>query len=235
MKPQLLVVDDEAPVVKLLKAFLSSQGAEVLTTTDSQEALRYVDEKSFDAIFLDIRMPVLNGIDLTKYIRASALNKKAPIVILTGSDDVDTMREAFRVGATCFLGKPVTRDRVRSLFLTVCGPVFLERRRQARVPLHTKVRCVWGARGQGTLLADSVNIGENGMLLQPSAELELGQELDLELVLPSAKTPLHIRARITCKEPTGCMEVEFVDMAITAREAIRNHIIGALQRSDGSA
>jgi len=229
MKPKLLIVDDEVPILNLLRGLLESLGAEVLATADSQEALKCLDEKSFDAILLDIHMPVLGGIELTKRIRASALNKKAPIVILTGWDDADTMREAFRAGATYFLGKPITRDRIQGLYTAICGPVFLEHRRQTRLPFRTKVKCTWGSHGERSLLANSLDIGEGGMLLQPSGGLEIGQELNVELVLPSAKRPVQMRAKITCKEPPGCMGVEFIDTTVTAREAIQDYIVGAIQ------
>jgi len=79
-------------------------------------------------------------------------------------------------------------------------------------------------------MANSLDIGEGGMLLQPSGGLEIGQELNLELAIPSAKRPFHVRARITCKEPPNCMGVEFTDTTSAAREAIQDFIIGAIQR-----
>ena len=74
MKHKLLIADDEAAIVNMIKDTLDSLGAEVVSTTDSQEALKYLDQERFDGVFLDIRMPVLDGIELTKRIRASSLN-----------------------------------------------------------------------------------------------------------------------------------------------------------------
>jgi CheY-like chemotaxis protein len=123
-----LVVDDEVPILKLLKEILQSLGAEVLAVADSCHALEYVEQQKVDGIFLDINMPGLDGIERTMRIRVSALNKKVPIVILSGLDDAETMRKGFRAGASAFLGKPVTRDRAQRLFQAMCGPMLIESR-----------------------------------------------------------------------------------------------------------
>lgn len=128
MGQKLLVVDDEVPILELLKEILQSLGAEVLAVADSCQALEYVEQQKVDGIFLDINMPGLDGIELTMRIRVSTLNKKVPIVILSGLDDAETMRKGFRAGASAFLGKPVTRDRVRKLYRTMCGPIQMESR-----------------------------------------------------------------------------------------------------------
>ena len=126
MARKLLVVDDEVPILKLLKEILRALGAEVLAVADSSQALEYVEQQKFDGIFLDVNMPGLDGIEFTTRIRVSALNKKVPIVILSGLDDAETMRKGFRAGASAFLGKPVTRDRVQRLYQTMCGPMLME-------------------------------------------------------------------------------------------------------------
>ena len=229
MKHKLLVADDEAAIVNLIESTLDSLGAEVVSTTDSEVALIHVEKERFDGVFLDIRMPVLDGIELTKRIRASFLNAKVPIVILTGQNDADTMREAFRAGATCFLGKPFTRDRLKGLYAVVCGPILLERRRHARLPFQTRVKCTWEGSGEKCLFTDSLNIGEGGMLLRPLGGVEVGQELNLELAMPSAKSPVTMRAKIVTVESSAYMGVEFIDTSITAREAIQSFIVGVIQ------
>ena len=139
------------------------------------------------------------------------------------------MREAFRAGATCFLGKPFTRDRIKGLHATVCGPIFLERRRHARLPFQTRVKCTWGGSGEKYLFTESLNIGEGGMLLRPFGGVELGQELSLELAMPPAKRPFQIRAKIVTIESPAYMGVEFIDISLIAREAIQTFIAGVVQ------
>src|SRR5437763_15088849 len=115
MSIRLLVVDDEPPVVEVLEAFIASTGSEVVGLTQGLEAAERVEGERFDGIILDARMPDLDGFELTRRTRASFLNSKTPIVMLTGDCAVETMRQGLKAGATYFLGKPLTQDRVQNV------------------------------------------------------------------------------------------------------------------------
>lgn len=106
MKYKILVADDEPATVKLITDTLDSLGVDVVSSTDSQQVAEHLKRQRFDGVFLDVRMPGLNGIELTKQTRASSVNAQIPIVILTGQNDGDTMHEAFRAGATLFSASP---------------------------------------------------------------------------------------------------------------------------------
>ncbi len=229
MSMRLLVVDDEAPVVEVLKAFLEPTGSDVVGLTNSLEAARWVEQEKFDGIILDVRMPQPDGFELTRRTRASSLNSKTPVVMLTGQDDVETMRQGFKAGATCFLGKPVTRDRVHSVVNAMQGPILAERRRNARLPLRTKVDCVGGTCHEKRFVAESLNIGEGGLLLQSPVELKVGEEIKLQFQLPSEERPLRMRGRVLREEPLSRYALEFLSSMIRDQEAIRQYIIGRLQ------
>ena len=74
--------------------------AEVRPASDSQEAPGLIQREKFDGIFLDLKMPILNGFELAKLVRESACNKATPLVIVTGRDEQDTMHLSFSLGAT---------------------------------------------------------------------------------------------------------------------------------------
>lgn len=216
-----MVVDDELDVLKLIKAMVEPLGCEVLTMADSREAARRLESEKFDGVFVDVRMPHLDGFELTRRVRASALNRGAPVVMLTGFDDVETMRQGFRVGATFFLGKPFTRERIHSLFGAVRGALLREKRHHTRLPLRTTVDCTCD---QKHFKAGSLNLGESGMLLEPSGGLAVGQEFDLTFEVPEAPARLQVRARAVRKEPPDRIAVEFLAPALEAREAIQRYI-----------
>jgi CheY-like chemotaxis protein len=229
MAVRLLIVDDEPPVLQVLKATLEPLGAEVVAVTSSQKAAEYVEQQKFDGLIIDVRMPPPDGFELAKRARASSLNNKVPIVMLTGYDDAETMREGFCAGATCFLGKPVTRDRIQNLFHAVHGPLLAERRRNARVPYRTKVVCKWGPYGEKQFVAESLNLGEGGMLLQPSGGLDTNQEVLLEFAMPTADRPLRMRSKVVRREAPDRMAVEFLGRTASDQEAILQYIIGRVQ------
>jgi hypothetical protein len=80
-------------------------------------------------------------------------------------------------------------------------------------------------------LTESLNIGEEGMLLRLFGGVEVGQELNLGLAVPSAKSPVRMRAKIATVESPACLRVEFIDTTITAREVIQSCIDGVAQDS----
>ena len=228
MSVRLLIVDDEPPILDILKAALQRLGADVVALADSQQASEYLEREKFDGLIVDVRMPPPDGFELTRRARASALNSKIPVVMLTGLDDADTMRKGFRAGATCFLGKPVTRERVRNLYNAIRGLLLTEKRHSARLPFRTKVTCRWGTYGEKQIV-QSLNVGEGGMLLQASGKLEVDQELTLEFAIPTSEKPLCMRAKVVRRESPGRIAVEFIDSTIKDREAIQQYVIGRIQ------
>ena len=118
---KLLIVEDDIASLELMAEVFTSLKAEVIPVSDSREAAGLVDKEKFDGIFLDLEMPNLNGFDLASRIRKSSWNKSTPIIIVTGRDERQTMQEAFAIGVTFFLQKPVDRQKLSILFRAVRG------------------------------------------------------------------------------------------------------------------
>lgn len=230
MSIRLLIVDDEASVLEVLTSMLEPLGNKVVAEADGQKAVDYLDTQKFDGIIVDAHMPPPNGFELIRHARASSLNSKAPILLLTAFDDADTMREGFKAGATYFLGKPLPPEQLHRLVNTLRAASLMERRRSARLPLQTKVECVWGNQViQKRLVAESLNISERGMLLAPSGGLEVGQELTLEFRLSSADVPLRMRAKVIRLDSPDRVAVKFVGSTGRDQETIQNYINARLQ------
>ncbi len=229
MSMRLMIVDDDTPVLRVLREILEPMGNDVMAFSSSVEAAQKIEAQRFDCILLDANMPDLDGFELTRRARASGTNNRTPIVMLTGMADVETMKRAFSAGATGFLGKPITRDRIQSLFAAMAGPISHERRRSARLAFRTKVECVRGGASSGRFVAESLNIGEGGMLMEPSGGCEVGERLSLEFQLPSAERPVRTAARVLRVESGDRMAVEFVDLATRDLETIQNYILSKLQ------
>ncbi len=225
MPLRMMVVDDEVPVLQVLRDLLEPLGNEVTAISNSIEAAERLEAQRFDCILLDVNMPSLDGYELTRRARASGVNNRTPIVMLTGMTDVETMKRAFKAGATGFLGKPISRERIQSLLAAMGGPISRERRRSARLAFRTKVECVRGDARAGRFVAESLNIGEGGMLLEPSGGAEIGEQLTLEFRLPCADRTLRTSARVLRKEPEDRIAVEFLDLAARDLVAIREYIV----------
>lgn len=229
MALKIMVVDDEPDALKLFKAMVEPLGCKVLALADSREAVERLESEKFDGILVDVVMPHLDGFELTKRIRSSSLNREVPVVMLTGHDDVDTMRKGFNAGATCFLGKPVSQERLYTLFKAMRGAMLREKRRYTRLPYRTTVKCRLSPYFDKQFISGSQIISEGGMLFGPSGGLDTGQEVELEFGMPDAPRPLRPRARVVYKEPPDRVAVEFIELAIKEREAIQRYISGVVK------
>lgn len=102
-----LVVDDEARNRALIARILRREGYQVILASDGDECLVVSDKAKPDAIVLDVAMPGMAGIELTKRLKAQSSTRDIPIVVLTSMQDRSTRLEALKSGADEFLTRPV--------------------------------------------------------------------------------------------------------------------------------
>jgi DNA-binding LytR/AlgR family response regulator len=108
---RVLVVDDERPALDELAFLLDKDErvSEVLTSDSASEALRLLHATSVDAVFLDIAMPGLTGLELAKVL--AQFKEPPPVVFVTAHDEHAV--DAFEVNAVDYVLKPVREDRLR--------------------------------------------------------------------------------------------------------------------------
>ena len=104
LAPLVLVVDDEADLLEIVRDRLESAGYRVLTARDGLEALAFLAAVRPDSIILDLKMPRLGGLDALPEIRRAAPD--AHVVVLTGSPNRPLAEECRARGADDFLLKP---------------------------------------------------------------------------------------------------------------------------------
>ncbi len=100
---KILVVDDELPTLRILKRNLTGYGYEVITAGDGLEAIRLVEESLPDLMLLDITMPNLNGLEVTRRVR---LWNQLPIIVLSALGEEHQKVEALELGADDYITKP---------------------------------------------------------------------------------------------------------------------------------
>jgi EAL domain-containing protein (putative c-di-GMP-specific phosphodiesterase class I)/ActR/RegA family two-component response regulator len=105
---RVLVVDDDAPLLRAHARALTGKGYRVETAQDGAAALLAIESTSFDVILSDIDMPGMNGIQFLERVRSSDLD--VPVILITGSPSVETAVRAIEQGALRYLLKPVSLD-----------------------------------------------------------------------------------------------------------------------------
>lgn len=114
---QILVVDDDDTICSAFKAFLEDEGHEVLIAGNARDALDLVKKERPGMIFMDVRMPGMNGIDALERIRG--IDPQLPVIIMTAYGTSQTSIDAVRLGAFEYLTKPLDLDDVRKLIKKV--------------------------------------------------------------------------------------------------------------------
>lgn len=102
-KRKILVVDDEADFVEMVKLRLQVNNYDVVTASNGKEALEKVKSEKPDAVILDILMPGMDGIDVLKKIRQ--MNKTLPVFMLTAFSNEERFRLANKFDAAGFIVK----------------------------------------------------------------------------------------------------------------------------------
>ena len=108
--PQILVVDDEAPIRTTLTALLERRGYEVIAAATGEEALALIHQRPFDLLLLDLQLPGINGMDVAT--RARERQPDAMIIILTGHGSLDSAITGLHVGVFDYLLKTADPQEV---------------------------------------------------------------------------------------------------------------------------
>jgi DNA-binding response OmpR family regulator len=125
---RVLVVDDEANLRQTLARILHQMGCEVTTAADGAEALRRLEIATCDLVYLDIRLPDLDGLQVLRQIHDRY--PQIAVVLLTAYASIQSAVEAVRLGATDYLIKPIDPDVLVTRTRTILADQAVQRRRR---------------------------------------------------------------------------------------------------------
>ncbi len=119
LKPLILIVEDEAPLVTMLRYNLERQGFRVDEAADGQEAITKISETRPDLVLLDWMLPAISGIEVCRQIRRRPGTRDLPVIMVTArAEEADSVR-ALNTGADDYITKPFSIDnlvaRIRAL------------------------------------------------------------------------------------------------------------------------
>jgi diguanylate cyclase (GGDEF)-like protein len=103
---KILVVDDERNILDIIKFNLEVEGYDVITSMDGEDALRLVQEEKPDLILCDIMMPVIDGLDVCRRLKADGRTDQVPVVMLSARTQTHDKIASIEAGADDFITKP---------------------------------------------------------------------------------------------------------------------------------
>ena len=112
---QVLVIDDDAVVGRSFDRVLSEKGYDVSTALSGEEAMETIENTNFDVVFTDIKMPGMDGLEVTERIKARC--PWTPVVVITGYGTEANESKASVLGASGFVRKPLTPEMIESITL----------------------------------------------------------------------------------------------------------------------
>src|SRR5215510_5871638 len=104
--PRILVVDDDPHVARTLVDLLGFHGHEAERAESGEQGLERLQQKAFDLVILDVRLPGMSGFETCARIRET-IGPSLPVIMLTALGDAASLREGYEAGADDFLQKPV--------------------------------------------------------------------------------------------------------------------------------
>ena len=111
MADRILVVDDEPNMLRLLKTILMDKtGYEVTTTNNPLEVSKMLQEGQYDLVVTDLKMPLVDGIDLIGIVKN--IDAAIPIIVITAYGTIETAEEAIQKGAYDFITKPFRKETI---------------------------------------------------------------------------------------------------------------------------
>lgn len=117
---KILVLDDEEMMLRIIAEQLERDEFEVITCSDSREAIEIFGKSHPDMLISDIMMPYMSGLELLSLIKAE-INQKIPVILISSLDQMEVIQTAVDLGADDFIIKPLQPDelsiRVKRLFM----------------------------------------------------------------------------------------------------------------------
>ncbi|HEU0164175.1 MAG TPA: response regulator transcription factor [Thermomicrobiales bacterium] len=181
-KRLILIVDDEPPIARLSRAKLEADGYAVVLATNGEEALRRIEEDRPDLVVLDVMMPVMDGFEVLRRLRATS---QLPVILLTArTSDIDKLT-GLHGGADDYLTKPFNPDELSARIAAIM-------RRSAGVGIVTNHQLMTYP-ATGVLPEVTIDI-EQRRIMVGGAEVRLSRtewELLTQLAANSGRVMLH--------------------------------------------
>jgi DNA-binding response OmpR family regulator len=225
---RVLVVDDDPLAGELICEILRSAGMDASFLTSSTEAAGLLKREKYHAVFLDMRMPPPDGVELARQIRASRVNGSTVIVMITGEEERTLMKRAFEAGVEFFLFKPVARNKLLKLIRVAEGPIERERRRFTRVRMRCRVSL---ESGNDRLEGTTLDLSLSGALVQSHRAFPSGSLVTVSLELEVGTPPMRSGALVVRTVGMDRMGIQFENLGRKESNRLQQFLLPLILRA----
>lgn len=117
---QILLIDDDELILKVINRILTREGYEVKTATNGKDAMELIEQQKFDLLITDIMMPYSNGFEVISKFKQHPNAEGVPIIVISSVGTENAVKEGLNIGADDYIRKPIMPDelliRVRRFF-----------------------------------------------------------------------------------------------------------------------
>ena len=230
MKLRVLIVDADRASCESIQSAMAASNLEAVLETSSSRAAESLRNEKYDAMFLELHMPTPDGLQLAKLARGSGMNRRTPIIMLSGQNAPDSMSKAFEAGANFFLFKPFDRGRLMRVWRAAHGPIEQERRRFHRVEVARPVTVQFG---EDKVEGKTVDLSLQGMLVEAPKAFPVGSQVKFRLVLGGSQMPVSGGGKVVRQAGPTRMGVELEGLAGGEAERLQNFLLPLILKSVG--
>jgi two-component system nitrogen regulation response regulator NtrX len=226
MKQRLLIIDDEAAIRDTMRMLLEYDGYEVLVAGSGQEGLAMIEKDHPDMVFLDVKMPGMDGIEVLSRLRG--INDSLPVVIVSAHGNTTTALEAGRLGAFRFIEKPLSKDYVLDAVREGLELGVLRREnRQLRSALESRHQVVGESAGLRTIMDQVRRAAPTSATVLILGESGVGKELIARAVHRNSLRAKERFVQVNC----AAIPEELIESELFGHE--RGAFTGATEKQTG--
>src|SRR5271155_1263059 len=221
---RVLLVSSDIQIIDTLCESMGKMSMHVDICSDFSSAAYKLCHSKFEALVVDFKDRT-NALDLLKKL-PQMTSHKASVVLATLNCN-EKMPSAFRAGASFVLVKPLS-PAVLMRTLRVSYPLMVnEKRRSFRCPVRVPVYVSHGAKPE--FMATSANISEVSIALSNAPALQVGDRINLRLMLPHTQADAKITAEVCWCNPAGSAGLEFVQVPASIKEQLVSWLAARLE------
>jgi CheY-like chemotaxis protein len=223
----LIVAEDDSNVLMSMCIVLERLGYDAIPAENGIEVMRLLRIISPDAITLDLRMPLLDGVDTLRMIKGSEQYKNIPVIMVSGHSNTEVVKECEGLGCVCFLPKPTGMTDLNS---ALERNLFPEReRRHVRTNLNIKVTVNYDG---GSHRLYTKTLSERGVFIRTRQPFDPGS--NVEVVLPLHDGTAAVRGTVIYatgfEDHQPGMAIEFKDIPEKTASRINEFVLQAIAK-----